>query len=194
MAFDRVQPPPEAGQGPSPELGYSREFGKTYVPAEEVERYLILNDEEAGVLSAWGERLIPAAGQWPSAAEVGAPMYVDNCAARSPLLRSMLLRAVALVRVQASESHGRDFAECSGAEQDEILRALESGGHAVLFDLVLELVFEGYYRAGPVLEAVERETGFRVRGPLEGTALEPFDESLLERVRTLPRIYRELAP
>jgi hypothetical protein len=186
MAFDRVKPPPEAGQGPSPEASYSREFGGTYVSPDEIERYLLLNGDEQRTLAAWADRLVPADGPWPAAAEVGAPMYVDNCAARSPLLRAMLMRAISLVRTEAWERHRADFHELDANQQEEILVELESSADAVLFELVLELVFEGYYRAGTVLEVVERQTGFRVRGPLEGTALEPFDENLLERVRTLP--------
>jgi hypothetical protein len=189
MAFDRVKPPPEAGAGPSPEATYSREFGKTYVPPDEVQGFLMLNGEEQRALAAWVDRLIPAGGPWPSASEVGAPIYVDNCAARSALLRAMLLRALSVVRAEAWDRHRADFPDCAASEQDELLGELESSADTVLFDLVLELVYEGYYRAGAVLEVVERQTGFRVRGPLDGTALEPFDESLLERVRTLPPAY-----
>jgi hypothetical protein len=189
MAFDRVKPPPEAGKGPSPEATYSREFGSTYVPPDEVQGYVTLNDQEQLALAAWADRLIPAEAPWPSASEVGAPMYADNCAARSPLLRAMLLRALSVVRAEAWDRRRADFGDCAGSEQDELLTELESSAHAVLFELVLELVFEGYYRAGQVLEVVERQTGFRIRGPLEGTALEPFEESLLERVRTLPPAY-----
>jgi hypothetical protein len=191
MAFDRVQAPPEAGETPPPEVAYSREFGRTYVAPAEVERYLILDAGEARTLASWAARLIPGGGEWPSAADVDAPMYVDNCAARSPLLRSMLLRGLAGVAARAWEEHRLEFAQCSPADQDRILAKLESSGDAALFELILELVYEGYYRAEVVLAVVERRTGFRVRGPLDGTELEPFDERLLDRVRTLPSSYRE---
>jgi hypothetical protein len=192
MAFDRVQAPPEAGETPPPEVPYSREFGRTYVAPAEVERYLILDDHEVGTLAAWATCLVPGGGEWPSAADVDAPMYVDNCAARSPLLRSMLLRGLAAVRAQAWKEHRLEFAECSASDQHAILRKLESGRDSALFELILELTYEGYYRAEPVLGVVARRTGFRVRGPLDGTELEPFDERLLARVRGLSRRYREV--
>lgn len=186
MAFDRTEPPGEAVLAETPEAAYSLEFGSTYVPPEEVQDFVLLSVAERGVLAAWAERLIPAAGSWPAADEVDAHMYADNCAARSPLLRSMLLRAVDAAERRARAEHGRGFAECDAGEREKVLRSLAGGPEAVLFDLVLELVFEGYYRTPRVLEVVEERTGFKVMAPVEGIELEPFDESLLERVKGLP--------
>jgi Gluconate 2-dehydrogenase subunit 3 len=192
MAFDRAEPAGEAILAETPEAAYSLEFGHTYVAPEEVTEFVLLSQAQRRTFAAWAERLIPAEGEWPSAAAVGADMYADNCAARSPLLRSMLPRAVDLVDREARKEHGRDFAECGEAERDVLLGELESGADAVLFDLVLELLFEGYYRAAPVLEVVERRTGFQVMAPVEGVELEPFDESLLGRVKQLPALTRKV--
>jgi gluconate 2-dehydrogenase subunit 3-like protein len=193
MAFDRTEPPGEATLAETPEAAYSLEFGHTYVSPEEVTEFVILSATQQRTLAAWSERLIPAEGPWPSAAAVEADMYADNCAARSPLLRSMLLRAVDLVDREAREAHGAAFAESEEGQRDEVLRDLESGSDAVLFDLVLELVFEGYYRDPRVLEVVEERTGFKVMAPVEGIEIEPFDESLLERVKGLPPLIREVS-
>ncbi len=192
MAFDRTRPPIEATPGQGPEMEYGHEFGRTYVPLEEVHDFLLLSEREQQALAAWADCLIPGEGRWPSAAQVGAHMYADNCAARSPLLRMLLLRAIEVVERQAQESTAGGFAACGMHERTEILGALESGAEGALFDLVLELVFEGYYCAGPVLEAIEPRTGFQVLAPVEGSALEPFDEALLARVKTLPSAFREL--
>lgn len=193
MAFDRTEPPGEATLAETPEAAYSLEFGHTYVAPEEVTEFLILSRAQQRTLAAWAERLVPAEGPWPSAAAVEAHMYADNSAARSPLLRSMLLRAVDLLDREARADHGRGFVECGEDERDELLRGLESGEDAVLFDLVLELLFEGYYRAPQVLEVVEQRTGFQVMAPVEGVEIEAFDESLLERVKGLPPLIRELS-
>jgi hypothetical protein len=194
MAFDRTRPPGEAVLAETPQDAYSLEFGRTYVPYEEIERPLLLGERQTDTLAAWAERLIPAEGSWPSAATVEAHVYADNCAARSPLLRSMLLGAVEVAERTAWQAYERPFAQCTDGQRDELLDALESGPDAVLFDLVLELIFEGYYRAESVLAVVQQRTGFIVRAPLDGVALEPFDESLLERVKRLPRVFREAPP
>lgn len=192
MAFDRTEPPGEAILAETPEAAYSLEFGKTYVPPEEELPTVSLSERQGSVLAAWADRLIPGNADWPAAGQVGADVYADNAASRSPLLRAMLLRGVDLVEARALERHGRGFAECGAEERDAILRELEQGEDRALFDLALELLYEGYYRAAPVLEAVERRTGFRVMAPVEGVEIEPFDESLLERVRTLPPHLREV--
>jgi hypothetical protein len=192
MAFDRTEPRGEATLAETPEAAYSLEFGRTYVAPEEVTDFVLLSEAQQRTLAAWVERLIPARQPWPSAAAVEAHMYADNCAARSPLLRSMLLRAVDLVDREARRAHGSGFADSEEGQRDEILRGLESGDDALLFDLVLELVFEGYYRDPRVLEVAEERTGFRVMAPVEGIEIEPFDESLLERVKSLPPLIREV--
>jgi len=192
LAFDRTEPPGEAVLAETPEAAYSLEFGRTYVASEEVRDYLLLTELQRRTLAAWAERLIPASGSWPSAADVDSQMYADNCAARSPLLRSMLLRAVDSVERAARDGLGKGFAESSAEERDKLLAELEGGEDALLFDLVLELIFEGYYRAPAVLEVVERRTGFKVMAPVEGIELEPFDESLLKRVKGLPPLLREV--
>jgi hypothetical protein len=192
MAFDRTEPPGEATLAETPEAAYSLEFGHTYVAPEEVTDFVLLSAGQQRILAAWAERLIPAEGAWPSAAAVDAHMYADNCAARSPLLRSMLVRAVDLVEREAQGAHGAAFAECEQGQREESLRVLQSGDDAVLFDLVLELVFEGYYRDPRVLEVVEQRTGFQVMAPVEGIEIDPFDEALLERVKGLPPLLREV--
>jgi hypothetical protein len=192
MAFDRTEPPGEATLAETPEASYSLEFGRTYVAPEEVRDFVLLSTDQRPVLAAWAERLIPASGSWPSGDQVDAHMYADNCAARSPLLRSMLLRAVDTAEAGARAAHGQGFAACDAGQREAVLRDLAGGSDAVLFDLVLELVYEGYYRAPEVLAVVEERTGFRVMAPVEGVELEPFDESLLERVKGLPPKLREV--
>jgi Gluconate 2-dehydrogenase subunit 3 len=192
MAFDRAEPAGEASIAATPEAAYNLEFGRTYVAPEEVRDYVSLSTAQQPILAAWAERLIPGDGHWPSASVVGAAMYADNCAARSPLLRSMLLRALDDVDAAARKTHARGFAECTESEQEALIRELEGGEDAPLFDLVLELVFEAYYRAPRVLEVVEERTGFKVMAPVEGIELIPFDEELLGRVKGLPAFFREV--
>lgn len=193
MAFDRTEPPGEATLARTPEAAYGLEFGHTYVAPEEVRGFVSLNESQRLALAAWAEGLIPAEGDWPSAAAVDAHMYADNCASRSPLLRSMLLRGLDGLDREARRSHGHGFAECAEDERAALLRGLESGPDSSLFDLVLELIFEGYYRTPAVLEVVERRTGFRVMAPVDGVEIEAFDESLLERVKGLPDRTREVS-
>jgi hypothetical protein len=135
-------------------------------------------------LSAWADALVPGDEAWPAASEVGAAAYVDNCAALSPVLRGALREALTVAEAGARR-RGAAFADLDPAPRREVLESIEAE-RPELFTLVLELTFEGYYRHPRVRRAVEERTGFRPDVPVVGTALEPFDEATLTRVRDLP--------
>lgn len=194
MAFDRTTPaavnPADPG-APAP-VRYALDFGHTYVPSEEVTDFILLGEAEQAALAAWGDALIPGNDAWPSASEADAHLYADNCAARAPRHRALLTRAIAQVESAARERSPVGFAQCPKDDREAILRELETGDDAELFEFVLELVFEGYYRDPRVLEVVEERTGFRTRAPVDGVALQDFDESLVEEMRGRPPFVREV--
>lgn len=152
--------------------------------------FTLLDPARARLLTCWCAELIPAAPGRPSAADAGAAEYADRICSSDPLLRDGLTRAVDHLDADARSRHGRRFPDCTSAQRTESLRALEAGEPA-LFGLVQGLVYEAYYSAPPVLDALERATGWRSANTLTGSAMAPFDEGLLDRVRSLPRGYRE---
>jgi hypothetical protein len=196
MAFDKTTPP---GASPhdadSPEAApvrYALEFGHSYVPVDEVQGFKILNARQQASLGAWADALIPAGAGWPAASDTGAHVYADNSAATRPRLRALITRAIDAVDMAAGQRGAPAFASCDAGDRAEILRELESGEAAELFDFVLELVFEGYYRDPGVLTLVEDRTGFRVMAPVDGAELEPFDEALVEQMKNRPAFVREV--
>lgn len=195
MAFDKTTPaainPAAQADAPGP-IRYSLEFGHTYVPYDEVDGFRLLNGDQQAVLGAWADTLIPGEGDtWPSASRVGAHLYADSTAARSPRLRALLVRAILRLEEICREQTGRSFCDSEAGERERILREFERGEQAELFELVLELIFEGYYRDPAVLRVVENRTGFQVMAPVEGVELLPFDPASLERVSSLPTRVRE---
>jgi hypothetical protein len=58
--------------------------------------------------------------------------------------------------------------------------------------MVRDLTYEAYYAHPRVLEALERVTGWRYETAIAGAEMEPFDERLLERMRTAPPRYRKV--
>jgi Gluconate 2-dehydrogenase subunit 3 len=153
-------------------------------------RCTLLDPARVRLLTCWCAELIPAAPGRPSAADAGAAEYAERVCSSDPSLRDDLTRAVDQLDADARSRHGRRFPDCTGAQRTESLRALEAAGPA-LFGLVQALVYEAYYSASPVLDALERATGWRSANTLTGSAMEPFDEGLLDRVRSLPPAYRE---
>jgi hypothetical protein len=85
----------------------------------------------------------------------------------------------------------RRFVEATPLEQTEVLRAFEESDSLDAFPMVRDLTYEAYYAHPRVLDVLERETGWRYEVAISGGELEPFDESLLARIRTLPPRWRK---
>jgi hypothetical protein len=186
VAFDHRAPSSEAAAG-----DFRRHLGHAYVPLQDVGEFTVLDAPREAALEAWTARLIPGDEHWPSAADTQAAAYIDAVLARVPAVRPLLLRAIERLERAAEAAHGTDFAACDEDAQIALLHDLaELGGG---FDLVLELTFEAYYRDPAVNRAIEARTGFRTALPHLGSAMKPFDETRLARVKTLPRRYREVA-
>ncbi len=72
-----------------------------------------------------------------------------------------------------------------------MLRAFEANDPLDAFPMVRDLTYEAYYAHPRVLDVLERETGWRYEVAISGGELEPFDESLLARMRTVPPRWRK---
>jgi hypothetical protein len=90
------------------------------------------------------------------------------------------------------ERYGGGFAGQDANDQVVILREFEERDGEGIFAVVRDLTYEAYYTNPRVLAALERETGWVYEGAFSGSDMEPFDESLLERVRTAPPSWREV--
>jgi hypothetical protein len=163
---------------------------KQYVPVQSAPpSFEVLDPARQETLRAWVDTLIPAEDPWPAASERGVAEYIDNGAAGSGELRRMLIEAVDGIRREADE--GEEFATADLDRRVEILAAY-AAEHGADAAILLELTFEGYYRDRLVAHLVERQTGFRVSGPLAGIPTEAFDESWVDEVMSRPTHYLEV--
>jgi len=181
MAFDSKT----VGSDPGESFALTRELGHTYLPLDATPPGFIVLDEKRGAaLAALADALIPGDRHWPSAADTGAAQYADNSAARSGLQREALIRLAdaLLAATGAGSPEEAEVAAVAAAVEEE---------HGALFQLGLELIFEGYYRDGRVQEVVEQRTGYLPTVPVTGMRMDPFDESRLEKVKERPSRVRE---
>jgi hypothetical protein len=151
----------------------------------------MLDPDRAATLRAWVSALIPARGERPAAGEVGAAEYVDATVFLTPRLRGVLLDGIDTVDQLAQKLAGRRFAEAPPPERTKVLRAFEANDPLDAFPMVRDLTYEAYYAHPRVLDVLELETGWRYEVAFSGSELEPFDESLLARMRTLPPRWRK---
>jgi hypothetical protein len=190
MAFDHRKASSEAEM---PTVDFRRHLGHAYVEPEEVGTFTVVDPVRRQALEAWTACVVPGDARWPSARDVEAAAYIDAVVARAPQVRPVLLRAIDAVERAAEAAHGQPFAACAAEQQEALLRDFAAVDPTGGFDLVLELTFEAYYRDPRVCAVMKERTGFDSTLPHVGSPMEPFDERLLDRVRTMPARYREVS-
>jgi hypothetical protein len=192
MAYDWRKEEYEVTHPDRARVDYRLEIGRAHVPIGIEREFAVLDPVRAKILRAWVDVLIPARGERPAAGDVGAAEYVDATVFLTPRLRGVLLDGIDMVNQLAVERCGRAFGECSESERTDILRAFEASDPLDAFPMVRDLTYEAYYAHPRVLDALERETGWRYEVAFSGSSLEPFDEELLARMRSVPPRYRKV--
>jgi len=183
MAFD------SRSDGPA-ENPYAPLMGRTYVGLDETGDITILDAARVRTLSAWVGRIIPGNENWPSAAELDTVGYVDAILGLAPELRPVLLAGIDAAEAIARREHGASFSEIPDAAKTAILVELERVEAREAFSVILELTYEAYYRAEPVLAIVKERTGFDITRTVQGAPIKPFDTDKLTRVSLMPDRYR----
>ena len=191
MAYDWRKEEYEVTRPGRTRKDYRQEIGRAHVPIGVERGFAVLDPDRAEVLRAWVSALIPARGERPAAGDVGAAEYVDATVFLTPRLRGVLLDAIDTVEQLALKLVARRFSEMTPPERAEVLRAFETNDPLDAFSMVRDLSYEAYYAHPRVLDALERETGWRYEVAISGSDLEPFDEGLLDRMRTVSPRWRK---
>jgi len=129
---------------------------------------------DQALLVAVLDRLLPPNGDLPGAGSLGLAAQVPASAAQ-PILAAL----------------PADFLALAAAAQVAALQAVEAAGPTRFHELV-RFAYVAYYRDSRVLARIELATGYPDRPPQPlGYELEPFDESLLDVVKTRGPQYRD---
>jgi len=190
MAYDWRKEEYEVTRPGRTRIDYRQEIGRAHVPIGVERGFAVVDPDRAEVLRAWVSTLIPARSKRPAAGDVGAAEYVDATVFLTPRLRGVLLDAIDTVDRLAQEQAGCRFAEAAPPQQTDVLRAFEANDPLDAFPMVRDLTYEAYYAHPRVLDVLERETGWRYEVAISGVEMEPFDDSLLARMRTVPPRWR----
>lgn len=189
MAYDRKQGGHSVAQANRPD--YRLEVGRAEVAVGGSHGFKVLDPARAETLTAWVATLIPARSARPAAAGVGAAEYVDATVYLVPALRPALLQAIDHVERSAQEELRKPFSECSAQERESLLKRFEAVDTTDAFNMVRDFTYEAYYGHPLVLAALEKETGWNSTSSTQGSDIDPFDASRLERVRKLPPRWRK---
>ncbi len=190
MAYDWRKEEYEVTRPGHTRIDFRQEIGRAHVPIGVERGFAVVDPDRAEVLRAWVSTLIPARGERPAAGDIGAAEYVDATVFLTPRLRGVLLHAIDTVDQLAQEQAGCRFAEATPPQQTDVLRTFEANDPLDAFPMVRDLTYEAYYAHPRVLDVLERETGWRYEVAISGSEMEPFDDSLLARMRTVPPRWR----
>jgi hypothetical protein len=191
MAYDWRKEEYEVTRPGRTRIDYRQEIGRAHVPIGVERGFAVLDPARAEALRAWVSALIPARGERPTAGEIGAAEYVDATVFLTPRLRGVLLDGIDTIEQLAEKLADRRFPQATPQQQRQVLHAFEANDPLDAFPMVRDLTYEAYYAHPRVLDVLERETGWRYEVAFSGGELEPFDEGLLERMRTVPPRWRK---
>ena len=114
---------------------------------------------EAATIKAASARIIPSAPTGPGAIEVGAVNVIDFVCAQSPLVQPLYRGGAAGLDETAKAVHGKPFPAISAAQQDAVLRRVQTGKAvgtvwkqlpSPVFFLVLTLHTKSAYYTNPI--------------------------------------------
>ncbi len=135
-------------------------------------------------LTAALDTLLPGDEWWPAAGVLGLADRVMELADLDPSHPGLVFEALSLLPA--------DFRELEGEARTAAMERLETGRSAI-FGVLQLLAYNAYYTDARVLDVVESRTGYEARPPQPlGYVLEPFDESLLEKVRARAPFWRRV--
>jgi len=144
----------------------------------------LLTTSELETLKFAMDGIIPSNTKMPSASEVGGIDYILKILEEFPDLQPLFSHLLESLEDKSNSS----FAKLNSSEQTEVLKQLEQS-EPELFKVLLDFTYESYYTNEKIYKLIGYEPN--PTGSL-GPSMEPFDESLLDRVKHLPPMYTKI--
>jgi len=140
------------------------------------------------LLRAAMDEIIPAGDGMPAASAVGGVDYLDRLASQASDIRAELERSLTALQELSRQQLGKDFTALSPEDRLETLKKLEKQRPEALASL-RDYVYESYYTQPQVWKLVGYEF---YPTNAAGPKMKPFDESVLAKVKKMPKLYREV--
>jgi Gluconate 2-dehydrogenase subunit 3 len=148
----------------------------------------VLPPDQQKILVAAMEEIIPAADGMPSASEVGGLNYLVKLLEQFQDEAKKLSQGLNDLNDRSNKSYGKDFTEITSDERISVLQQLEKQNPS-FFNQIRDYTYESYYLSPQVWKLI----GYEPHPTLSsGPLMEPFDEKILDRVRKLPTIFKDV--
>jgi hypothetical protein len=140
------------------------------------------------ILAAAMDEIIPAGDEMPAASETGGLNYILKLLEQFPEQAKSLSTGLTRLNDQCEKKFNKDFTKISSDERITLLKETEKS-NTPFFSQLLNLTYESYYLSPAVWKLIDYDPHPTLSsGPL----MEAFDEKLLDRVRSLPTIFKEI--
>jgi len=150
--------------------------------------FTTLDPGQREALRAAMDEIIPSSDVMPAASAAGGLEYVERVCEQELDIRVDLQQVLNLLGKMSEAHFHMAFGRISSARRVEILTELETHSPEV-FTRLRDLVYESYYTQPNVWKLI----GYELH-PTNGSGphMMPFDDSVLAKVRKMPKLYREV--
>ena len=133
-------------------------------------------------------RIVPAAGAFPGAGDLGVASYLDRVVGQSTALRRLFAQGLVQITLMSQTQYAQPFTMLSQEQRDAVLRQVETTAPE-FFEVLVTHTYSGYYSHPTIV----RLLGMEGRPPQpRGHHLEPLDLSLLDNIKQRQPIYRQV--
>lgn len=148
----------------------------------------VLSSSLQKTLSAAMDEIIPAGDGMPAASETGGLNYLLKLFEQFPDLAKKISTGLTDLNDQCIKKLGKDFTGIRSEERISLLQEQEKNNPA-FFNQLRDYTYESYYLSPQVWKLIGYEPHPTMSA---GPIMEAFDEKLLDRVRTLPTIFKDI--
>jgi len=133
-------------------------------------------------------RIVPAAGAFPGAGDLGVASYIDRVVGQSAALRRLFAQGLVQITLMSQAQYAQPFTMLLEGQRDAVLRQVETTAPE-FFEVLVTRTYSGYYSHPTIV----RLLGMEGRPPQpRGHHLEPLDLSLLDNIKQRQPIYRQV--
>jgi hypothetical protein len=140
-------------------------------------------------LRAVMDEIIPAGDGMPAASDAGGIEYLERAGRDEPPIAADLEHALDALHQLSESRFQAPLEKLSSPQRVEILTTLETGSPDV-FAKLRDRVYESYYTNPRIWKLIGYD--FHPTNA-SGPHMKPFDESVLDKVRKMPKLYREVS-
>ena len=133
-------------------------------------------------------RIVPAAGTFPGAGDLGVASYIDRLVGQSAALKRLFAQGLVQITLTSQTQHAQPFTALLEEQRDAVLHHVEAIAPE-FFEALVTHTYSGYYSHPTIV----RLLGMEGRPPQpRGHHMEPLDLSLLDNIKQRQPIYRQV--